>query len=364
MNEVLLTVSGEIAPDIETQIAQGQRPLADYVAMGEAFGADLLDYNAARRKSGRFGALLEHLGGPNLLLAWACYLERRRYKVIFTDGEQVGLPLAFLLKFLSKGVRPRHLMIAHILSTRFKKLLLDLFRLYTHIDFFFTYSNWQKHFIVKRWVLPIERVVLTPFMVDADFFSPAAAETAVIPDLALNLNGKPLICSVGLEFRDYPTLIEAVRGMDLQLVVAAASPWSKRADTTAGEDIPENVVVRGFSQYELRELYRLSRFMVMPLYYVAFQAGVTAILEAMAMQKPIVCSRTPGQTDVIMDGQNGLYVTPQNTVELRAAIERLLEDESEVSRMGLNARKQIEQEMSLERYVSRLNRYVRQAVEG
>ena len=42
-----------------------------------------------------------------------------------------------------------------------------------------------------------------------------------------------MICTAGLEFRDYPTLIEAVRGLDARVVIAAASPWSKRADATA-----------------------------------------------------------------------------------------------------------------------------------
>jgi hypothetical protein len=35
-----------------------------------------------------------------------------------------------------------------------------------------------------------------------------------------------------------------------------------------------------------------------PLLDVPFQAGVTTILEAMAMEKTVICSRTLGQTDV------------------------------------------------------------------
>ena len=224
MNRVLLTVSGEIDQHIEEKIAKGKRPLTDYIAMARRFGADLIDYKTARSKTGRMGRLIEKVAGADVMLAWACYRERKNYRVIFTDGEQVGLPLAFFLKYLNHGVRPRHLMVGHILSVRKKELLLDTFRLQSHVDTFFVYSTWQKHFIEERWSVPEERVVFTPFMVDDHFFAPQQAK--LVDENSLNLNGRPVICSVGLEFRDYPTLIEAVRGLDIQLVIAAASPWS------------------------------------------------------------------------------------------------------------------------------------------
>jgi len=359
MNDVLLTVSGEIDPGIEEQIAEGQCPLADYIAMAEAFKADLLDYSAARKKCGRLGRFLERVGGPNLMLAWTCYRERRNYKTIFTDGEQIGMPLAFLLKYLNRGARPRHLLIAHILSTRSKTLVFDLFRLQTHIDIIFVYSTKQQSFIRERWDLPEERVVYTPFMVDATFFSPAAAESAGKLDLELSLNGRPLICSVGLERRDYPTLIEAVRDLDLNLVIAAASPWSKQSDSSQGQKIPRNVFVRRFTQYELRELYARSNFVVMPLYDVPFQAGVTAILEAMSMEKAVIVTRTQGQTDVIMNQQTGLYVQPGDVSNLREAICRLLDQPDQAARMGADGRQVVLEEMSLACYTQRLTEYVK-----
>jgi glycosyltransferase involved in cell wall biosynthesis len=157
-----------------------------------------------------------------------------------------------------------------------------------------------------------------------------------------------------LEYRDYPTLIEAVRGLPVQAVLAAASPWSKQRDTTVGSQLPDNVLVHRFTQYELRELYAASEFVVMPLYPVDFQAGVTAILEAMAMGKAVICTRTPGQTDVIVEGENGLYVEPNDPITLRSAIQRLLHHPEEANRLGRNGRKRIEEEMSLERYVGKL----------
>lgn len=351
MASVLLTVSGVVAPDVAEQVARGARPRADYYELAAAFDADLIDYAEAQRSAGWFGRLLGRAGGPDLTLAWACFKRRGRYRTIFTDGEQIGVPLAWLSKFFGASRRsPRHLMIVHILSVKKKMLFFDRFGIQSHIDRFFVYSTCQKRFIESRWRIAPERVVFTPFMVDTRFFA--------LDQVTPNPGASPLICSVGLEARDYPTLLTAVRGLEASVTIAAASPWSKRSDSTQDQQIPENVTVRRFSQFELRQLYADSRFMVMPLHNVEFQAGVTAILEAMAMGRAVICTRTPGQTDVIVDGETGLYVPPGDPSALRAAIERLLANPAEAERMGQAGRRLVEQSMSLDCYVERLRSFV------
>jgi glycosyltransferase involved in cell wall biosynthesis len=351
MANVLLTVSGIIAPDLAEQVARGARPRADYHELANALDADLIDYAEARRSSGWFGRLLEHAGGPDLTLAWACFKRRGSYRAIFTDGEQIGVPLAWFSKFIGVGTSgPRHFMIVHILSVKKKMLFFDRFGVQSHIDRFFVYSTWQKRFIESRWRIAPARVIFTPFMVDTRFFAPAQGTP--------RMSATPLICSVGLEARDYPTLLTAVRDLDVHVTIAAASPWSKRADTTQDQAIPENVTVRRFSQFDLRQLYADSRFMVMPLHNVEFQAGVTAILEAMAMGRAVICTRTPGQTDVIVDGETGLYVPAGDPQALAAAITYLLANPHEAERMGQAGRRLVEQSMSLDCYVERLRRIV------
>jgi glycosyltransferase involved in cell wall biosynthesis len=353
MASVLLTVSGVVAPDIAKQVASGARPRADYHELAAAFDADLIDYAEARRSSGWLGRLFERAGGPDLMLAWACFKRRGSYRAIFTDGEQIGVPLAWFSKFIGLGMPgPRHLMIVHILSVKKKMLFFDRFGVQSHIDRFFVYSTWQKRFIETRWRIASERVIFTPFMVDTRFFT--------LEQVTPNASGTPLICSVGLEARDYPTLLAAVRDLDLHLTIAAASPWSKRADSMRDQVIPENVTVRRFSQFELRQLYADSRFMVMPLHNVEFQAGVTAILEAMAMGRAVICTRTPGQTDVIIDGETGLYVPPGDSQALADAIKYLLANPYEAERMGQAGRRLVEQSMSLDCYIERLRAVVAQ----
>jgi glycosyltransferase involved in cell wall biosynthesis len=353
--EVLLTVSGMVAPDTAARAARGERPRADYLELARVLNADVLDYAAARRDTGAWGRLLARVGGENLRLAWACWRRRKQYSAIFTDGEQVGIPLAALLR-LAGGCRPRHVMIAHILSVKKKMLFFDWLGVQSRIDRILVYSTWQQQFAQRRWNLSAEQVVWTPFMVDTHFFS--------LKHATPKPTARPQICAVGLERRDYPTLLQAARGLNADVVIAAASPWARQPDTTEGQVIPDNVVVQRFSQAELRQLYADSRFMVMPLFDVDFQAGVTAILEAMAMERAVICSRTPGQTDVVIEGETGMYVPPGDPAALRAAIEYLLQHPEEAARMGRNGRRRVEQLMSLDAYTERIGNIMQDMLGG
>lgn len=358
MNDVLLTVSGNIDPEIENKIAQGERPLTDYVAMARTFNADLIDYTAARKQTGLWGIILNLIGGPNLVLAWACFMLRKKYRVIFTDGEQVGLPLALFLRLFGGSQRPRHLMITHIISVFKKMVFLDWLHVQNCIDIFFVYATQQKKFIEQRWHIEPDHVVLTPFMVDAEFFNKHLVDDT--PLLESVPTDKPIIFSLGREFRDYPTLIEAVRDLDVQLVISAGSLWSKRTNSIQGHPLPPNVHVfdHRLSYKELRYMYDISQFIVIPLYNVSFQAGVTSLLESMAMEKALICSATPGQTDVVVEGETGIYVEPENPAVLREAIVNLLNAPEQAAFLGRNGRSRIDNHMSLEKYVSRLNKYV------
>lgn len=343
---ILITISGNISPEHQAEIAQGKRPRADYLELARVCQADLIDYKAARVVLGPLSALIERIAGRNILLALACWKLRKRYQAILTDGEQIGLPLAFFLK-CSFGKRPAHLMITHILSVGKKAALLGLLRLEKQIDRFIVYSSWQKQFIQERWHIPCKRVLWTPFMVDQLFFQPQEDRPV-----------KRQICSVGLERRDYPTLLEAVDGLDVDVVIAAASPWSKRTDSTAKRSIPTNVQLKRFSFDELRTLYAESAFMVLSLEHVNFQAGITSLLEAFAMGKAVICSRIPGQTDVITEGEHGYYVPPQDPKALREAILRLLADPAAQERMGHNGRHLVEREMNIDAYAQRLRSFI------
>jgi glycosyltransferase involved in cell wall biosynthesis len=84
----------------------------------------------------------------------------------------------------------------------------------------------------------------------------------------------------------------------------------------------------------------------------------------MAMGKAVVCSRTPGQTDVIEEGQTGLYAPPSDPQALRTQIQRLLNDPPLAAQLGQAGRQRVEAEMDLAHYTLRLQRYVQAALKA
>lgn len=340
---VLLTVSGTIPDDLREAIAAGRRPRADYVEMAEAFDAELLDRSGASGATGMLGRLLQRLG-PDMPLVWACFARAGRHRVVFTDGEQVGIPYAALTWL--RRARPRHVMIGHVLSPRKKALLHRLLRLQRKIDVVVVYSSAQRRYAIEELGYRPEQVVLSTFMVDTDFWRPE--------HVTVTTGTRPLLCAVGQELRDYPTLVAAVGDLDLDVAIAAVSPWSKRADSAAEIEIPANVTARGYDLFALRQLYADAAVVVVPLQETDFQAGITTILEAMSMGKPVVSTLTTGQTDTIVDGETGVYVQPGDADGMRAAIERLLADPAEAERLGTNARAWVEAHAGLDGYVRRL----------
>ena len=168
-----------------------------------------------------------------------------------------------------------------------------------------------------------------------------------------------MVCAVGQELRDYPTLVDAVRGLELDVVIAAASPWSKRADTSAGLDVPPNVTVRACDPFELRQLYADASLVVVPLQENDFQAGITTILEAMSMARAIVCTRTTGQTDTIVEGETGRYVPIGDAKALRTAILDALTDVAETQRQAASGQRWVRAHADIAAYADELALLVR-----
>lgn len=328
---VLLTVSGTLDPDVEDDIEAQRRPLADYIAISRATNAELLDWNALEAIALPLTRFLDRVAGKNVAMAYQLWRDRHDHDVVITDGEQVGIPYAAFSRLTR---RPgHHVMIGHRLSPLKKRLPIRLFGLASAVDMVLVYSSAQKQVAAQMFG---DDVCLTDFMVDSDFFRSSRQP------FAGNDERRPLLCTAGRESRDYPCLIEAVRGLDVDLVVASASPWSRRDDNAREVSLPDNVTVTALNQTELRELLDRADAVVVPLQPTDFQAGVTTVLEAMAMERPVVCSATEGQTDVVEDGVNGLYTPPGDVAAMRRTIELLLSDPTAAVTMGKRGRQLVE----------------------
>jgi glycosyltransferase involved in cell wall biosynthesis len=67
------------------------------------------------------------------------------------------------------------------------------------------------------------------------------------------------------------------------------------------------------------------------------------ILEAMAMELPVVSTRHSGIPEAVTDGRTGLLVPPADALALADALERLLADEASRTRLGRRGRERVEQ---------------------
>jgi glycosyltransferase involved in cell wall biosynthesis len=79
-----------------------------------------------------------------------------------------------------------------------------------------------------------------------------------------------------------------------------------------------------------------------------------AILEAMAMGKPVVASRVGGIPEVVRDGLTGLLVSPGNPEALALALVRLLQDPNSRQGMGRAGKQRVEEHFTLEHTMSTL----------
>jgi glycosyltransferase involved in cell wall biosynthesis len=180
-----------------------------------------------------------------------------------------------------------------------------------------------------------------------------------------------MICSAGLEFRDYDSLILATEGLGIDVKIGAASNWSSKKNRLSGRGLPPYVEVRSYTYRELRSLYASARLVVIPLLETDFQAGITLILEAMASGKAVVVSRTSGQRDAVRgplwraedeawptDGPSpnescGIYVEPGDPVALRSALRFLLRRPDLCRELGANGRRLVESHYTVEHFVER-----------
>lgn len=351
------------------------RPRKDYDELARALGATVLEYGAIGASP--VARAIARVAGRAAAQAWLAFRQRSRCEVIVTDGEHIGIPLAVLLKLARS--RTTHVTIGHRIAAAKKRPFFRLLGVHSHMQRIVLHARGQMDLAVREARIPAERLAFVPYQVDPDFWCPQ-------PEVA----EERLIASAGLEHRDYPTLFRAVEGLDAQVVVGAASYWSKQRNTAADVSLPPNVEVGAFDYVALRSVYARAAIVVVPLDDVDFQAGVTTILEAMAMGKPVIVTHTAGQTDVVEDRRTltrgnpgrprpvsllrsiaqaagadleptGFYVPPADPEALRRAIVYLLDHPAERARLGAAGRRTVERLMTVDQYAERIGALVQQA---
>ncbi len=334
----LLLVSARVDDLVRREVADGIRPRPGYLVLEEDHGVRLLDWShlppwvAAQNGSPLTAAVhviaaLGRLDGAPALLS---------------DGERLGMLLAYALR--ARGLRLPHVVIAHQLDPRHKSPRFRHLGVAAGIDRIVVKSARQREVAVRRGIPP-ERVFVLPDAVDTEFWEPCAEPTR---------GAHAIVGSVGIEHRDYATLVKAMEGLPARLVVSIGSTLSPTSHVRLPERWPHSADVSFAGPSRLRLRHADATAVVVPIVETELTAGITSILEAMAMAKALVVSGTRGLGDVVQDGETGLVVPPGDAAAMHRAVQRLLEDHRLRRRLGMRARAYAVAEAGVDRFAARL----------
>jgi glycosyltransferase involved in cell wall biosynthesis len=121
--------------------------------------------------------------------------------------------------------------------------------------------------------------------------------------------------------RDYGSLVEAMRSLDAQCLIACGAAALK------GLQLPPNVIRVEANPPQFRQLMKSAAIVVVAMKGGSLRsAGQQTFLNAMCLGKPVIVTDPEGARDYIENGETGLTVPAGNPSALREALETLLRD--------------------------------------
>lgn len=179
-------------------------------------------------------------------------------------------------------------------------------------------------------------------------------------------SGKPLLLSVGQlkEKKGLTYLIDACtllheRGYSFECQIVGAGPLRSTLEAQIQQSGLADVVrlCGALPHAEVIDKFGQASMFVLPCVLGANgdRDGIpNALLEAMAMQLPVVSTAISGIPEVVADGVNGLLVPPADTEALATALARLLDDADLRHELGVQGRRTVAEQFDVEWNVRRM----------
>jgi Glycosyl transferases group 1 len=175
-------------------------------------------------------------------------------------------------------------------------------------------------------------------------------------ELSLAVTDDRFVFAGGDSMRNYGPLLEAARGLDFPIKIAA-----RRAVGSDNREPPANVDVGPTTHQRFIELTAGATVVVVDLETRGDRsAGQGTYLNAMAMGKPVIVPDAMGVRDYVDPGRTGLIVPAGDAAALRSALDWVLADENRdaVRNIAARAQETVRAKFGPEQYVAALLRAV------
>lgn len=312
----------------------------DYISFRSNCDIDYLRISIGNKK----GAQITTRDIPYIMLRVfrVMYLSRKKYDFIFTFECDMTSFVISLFQTVFFRHKPRHIILTFIMRENDGGIMSSIKYALMRFIFLSLYkavcssrseaSYYNSEF---RWN---NKAIFIPLLCAPEFG--ARDESSGVDDF---------IIAAGRTFRDFQTLIEAVRETHIRLIIVT-SPGQ-----ISNVDLPDNIsVLYDIHVEELNELIERSRFVVLPLENRKISTGQSVLLQAMAMKKAVIVTRTNGTEDYIENMKSGIFVEPNNVLNLRQSITLLYNDNELCKRIGQNAFETVRRKHKPQDYYDRL----------
>ena len=327
------------ATSYTTEVHENSVPRRDYFMLAERIGASLRGYQPPVSPPARWVHRLERQFKFDLVNPITLRKQIDNHNVVISMSEKSAIPWGTLRNF-TRIANP-HVVVAHKLSTGAKSHLWRMLPAPAMMTHVVCVCREQADYAVKSLGMPSANVKTILHHVDNQFFQPQG------------LAEGDYVLAVGSEQRDFVSLIRAMEGTAIKLIIVVNKTIA--AELNALDHEANLRVLSNIPFVELRALYEQARVVVAPLHNVDYAAGSTSILEAMAMGRPVVVSRTRGIEDYVVEDITGVYVAPYNVLELRDKICDLYAGPATMrNTIGDNARQAVAESMNSDYYIDQL----------
>jgi glycosyltransferase involved in cell wall biosynthesis len=313
--------------------------LANLLRSARGGEVDFLDYEAVRADpNGLVQFLRRHVGMP-AAQAVSAFRRLNQYDSVFSAGETAGVPLALVMAWRRR--RPHHVCLLYDPVKEKFRLIFRWLRPARCIDKLIVYSDALRKNALAEFHAGSQQVLRLKCHVDTRFYRP----------MNVARGGSILVGSAGSDKRDYAMLIRAaaeLRELSFKIVPTGLLPLLNKKPVP-DMPVPDNVQFLKFEKGGLRDFYAPCDIVGIPVRENDTTNGLTTLLEAMAMAKPVIVTRTRGGlAEYVVDGETGLSVEPGDVEGWKVAIRRLAIDPGLRERLGRNARRWVEENATLE----------------